>query len=111
MIKKNLIVSVKGRGKQMKHKKMLAVASVAAFTLLLAGCNTTNNKSTTATSDSIAKSSESKTKDSVDLNSLDLPQLDDKVAEDQDLVQMVTSMGNIEIKLFPKQAPKLSRTL
>lgn len=106
MIKKNLIVSVKGRGKQMKHKKMLAVASVAAFTLLLAGCNTTNNKSTTATSDSIAKSSESKTKDSVDLNSLDLPQLDDKVAEDQDLVQMVTSMGNIEIKLFPKQAPK-----
>ena len=106
MIKKNLIVSVKGRGKQMKHKKMLAVASVAAFTLLLAGCNTTNNKSTTATSDSIAKSIESKTKDSVDLNSLDLPQLDDKVAEDQDLVQMVTSMGNIEIKLFPKQAPK-----
>ncbi len=106
MIKKNLIVSVKGRGKQMKHKKMLAVASVAAFTLLLAGCNTTNNKGTTATSDSVAKSSESKTKDSVDLNSLDLPQLDDKVAEDQDLVQMVTSMGNIEIKLFPKQAPK-----
>lgn len=106
MIKKNLIVSVKGRGKQMKHKKMLAVASVAAFTLLLAGCNTTNNKGTTATSDSIAKSSESKTKDSVDLNSLDLPQLNDKVAEDQDLVQMVTSMGNIEIKLFPKQAPK-----
>ena len=90
----------------MKHKKMLAVASVAAFTLLLAGCNTTNNKGTTATSDSVAKSSESKTKDSVDLNSLDLPQLDDKVAEDQDLVQMVTSMGNIEIKLFPKQAPK-----
>ena len=85
---------------------MLAVASVAAFTLLLAGCNTTNNKGTTATSDSVAKSSESKTKDSVDLNSLDLPQLDDKVAEDQDLVQMVTSMGNIEIKLFPKQAPK-----
>ncbi|HAP3827154.1 TPA: peptidylprolyl isomerase [Enterococcus faecalis] len=106
MIKKNLIVSVKGRGKQMKHKKMLAVASVAAFTLLLAGCNTTNNKGTTATSDSVAKSSESKTKDPVDLNSLDLPQLDDKVAEDQDLVQMVTSMGNIEIKLFPKQAPK-----
>ena len=95
----------------MKHKKMLAVASVAAFALLLAGCNTTNNKGTTATSDSVAKSSESKTKDSVDLNSLDLPQLDDKVAEDQDLVQMVTSMGNIEIKLFPKQAPKLSRTL
>ncbi|MFD1031991.1 peptidylprolyl isomerase [Metaplanococcus flavidus] len=36
----------------------------------------------------------------------DFPQLSDEVAEDEALVDMNTSMGTIQIKLFPEQAPK-----
>ncbi|CAM3776760.1 peptidylprolyl isomerase [Mesobacillus zeae] len=34
------------------------------------------------------------------------PQLTTKVADNERLVEMVTSMGHIKIKLFPEQAPK-----
>ncbi|WP_422122825.1 peptidylprolyl isomerase [Planococcus sp. X10-3] len=36
----------------------------------------------------------------------ELPQLSGEVAEDEALVDMHTSMGTIQIKLFPEQAPK-----
>lgn len=86
----------------MKTKKLIAAASLAAAVLLFAACNPSNKTA----SSSASSSSSSKTEESVDLNALDLPQLDTTVAADEDLVEMVTTMGSIEIKLFPKQAPK-----
>lgn len=49
---------------------------------------------------------ESTTASSVDLNALELPQLTKDVAENEDLVEMVTNKGTIKIKLFPEHAPK-----
>ncbi|MGX7148886.1 peptidylprolyl isomerase [Enterococcus ureasiticus] len=88
----------------MKTKKFIAATALLTTLVLFAACGPKNEKKT---ADSSATSStETKASDSVDLNALDLPQLSDKVSEDEDLVEMVTTEGTIEIKLFPKQAPK-----
>lgn len=84
----------------MKKKILLTVTTLAAF-VFLGACGSTN---TTESSDSSKATTE--TSSAVDLNSLDLPQLSDEVAEDETLVEMVTSAGSIKIKLFPTQAPK-----
>lgn len=84
----------------MKKKIMLSVATLAALAVLGA-CNST---ATTKSSDS--SSATTTTSSSVDLNSLELPQLTDEVAENETLVEMVTSAGSIKIKLFPSLAPK-----
>ncbi|WP_137663936.1 peptidylprolyl isomerase [Enterococcus hulanensis] len=84
----------------MQFKKMMIGASLALSIGLLAACG--SNNATKDTKESTAKTTES----SVDLNKLDLPQLSDKVADDEYLVELVTTEGNIKIKLFPEQAPK-----
>ncbi|MBP1041772.1 peptidylprolyl isomerase [Vagococcus sp. BWB3-3] len=93
----------------MKAKKLLISLSALTLTLLLvAGCGN-GEKATGGTSSSESKTAESSTTDSketVDLNSLDLPQLSKEVADNEALVELVTSEGNIQIKLFPEQAPK-----
>ncbi|EOI00516.1 peptidyl-prolyl cis-trans isomerase, cyclophilin-type [Enterococcus moraviensis ATCC BAA-383] len=85
----------------MKTKKFIAATALLTTLVLFAACGTKNEKNTADSS-----KTETKTSDSVDLNALELPQLSDKVSEDEDLVEMVTTEGTIEIKLFPKQAPK-----
>ncbi|MBO0472695.1 peptidylprolyl isomerase [Enterococcus ureasiticus] len=88
----------------MKTKKFIAATALLTTLVLFAACGPKNEKKT---ADSSATSStETKTSESVDLNALDLPQLSDTVSEDEDLVEIVTTEGTIEIKLFPKQAPK-----
>lgn len=85
----------------MKTKKIITAAALLGALIVFAACGSkTENKADSSSS------SETKTSESVDLNALELPQLSDKVAEDEDLVEMVTTEGTIEIKLFPKQAPK-----
>lgn len=84
----------------MKTKKIFVLTSLLMGSFLFTACG--ESKSTTTAS----SSSETKTSDSIDLNSLELPQLSSEVTDDEDLVELVTSEGNIEIKLFPKYAPK-----
>ena len=84
----------------MHFKKLMIGASLALSIGLFAACGSDN--STKDTKESTAKTTES----SVDLNKLDLPQLNDKVTDDEYLVELVTTEGSVRIKLFPKQAPK-----
>lgn len=91
----------------MKHKKLFLTMSMAATLLFAAGC--TSNSSDTASSstkESTEKTTETSTVESIDLNSLELPQLNTEVADNEDLVEMVTTKGTIKIKLFPELAPK-----
>ena len=91
----------------MKHKKLFLTMSMAATLLFAAGC--TSNGSDTASSstkESTEKTTETSTVESINLNSLELPQLNTEVADNEDLVEMVTTKGTIKIKLFPELAPK-----
>ena len=85
----------------MKTKKFIAATALLTTLVLFAACGPKNEKKTADSS-----ATETKTSESVDLNALELPQLSETVSKDEDLVEMVTTEGSIEIKLFPKQAPK-----
>lgn len=80
-------------------KIILALTLFSSFAFLTA-CGNTNQTTTSSTKEKTTASSE------VDLNSLDLPQLDEGVKDDEALVELKTSEGNIKMKLFPQQAPK-----
>ncbi|WP_159721816.1 peptidylprolyl isomerase [Enterococcus sp. CSURQ0835] len=84
----------------MKIKKIFTSLTLALAIVTLAACGSGNSKTTESTTP------KKTTKKKVDLNQLALPQLDPKVSKDEYLVEMVTTAGNIKIKLFPKQAPK-----
>lgn len=97
----------------MKQHKLLKSLSILAFsTLLLAACGDKKDTDThTSTSESeTTKTSDTETaapkKSKEELDQLSLPQLSTDVAENEDLVELVTNVGNIKIKLFPELAPK-----
>lgn len=83
-------------------------ASLLAVLLMLAGCGTsTNEEATDPTSGSQTEETETETETEQDqMEDLDFPQLTTEVADNERLVEMETSMGNIKIKLFPEYAPK-----
>lgn len=87
-----------------RNKLIIASASLMAALLLFGACGNGNTNSSKGTKASTETSTSQKEK--VDLNSLELPQLNPEVAENEALVEMVTTEGNIKIKLFPEQAPK-----
>jgi peptidyl-prolyl cis-trans isomerase A (cyclophilin A) len=83
----------------MNNKKMITVLALSSLSLsLLTSCGSKDKKTETS-STSVSKEKK------VDLNSLDLPQLNDSITVDEYLVKLTTSAGEIEVKLFPKQAP------
>ncbi|MDT2827441.1 peptidylprolyl isomerase [Enterococcus viikkiensis] len=84
----------------MQLKKVMISASLVLALGLFTACKSDN--ATNNTKESSTKTTES----SVDLNKVALPQLDNKVTDDEYLVELVTTEGNVKIKLFPKQAPK-----
>ena len=85
----------------MNYKKMMMILASSTMTLtLFAACGSQEKKSSKP-----ASSSSSKVKKKVDLDSLTLPQLEASVSKDEYLVKMKTTEGEIEMKLFPKQAP------
>ncbi|MBL1228591.1 peptidylprolyl isomerase [Enterococcus sp. BWB1-3] len=86
------------------NKLFTATVSIAASVLLLAACGNGNDSSSSADSNSSTTTESSS--ESIDLNALDLPQLSEEVADNEALIEMVTSEGSIEIKLFPEIAPK-----
>lgn len=75
-------------------KKLLMPILLA--TALLAACGTEDAQQQTTEEEN---SSTAET-------AMDFPQLTDEVAENEALVEMNTSMGTIQIKLFPELAPK-----
>lgn len=89
-------------------KWMTLSASLLLSLAVLGACgsdksaNNTTDKSQTNQSSSVV----SEDNDTVDINSLELPQLSSEVADNEDLVEMVTSEGSMKIKLFPEIAPK-----
>ena len=88
----------------MKQTKLLfASASLLMSLFLLGACG---NSSTGSKTKESTKTEQSSSETKVDINSLELPQLNPEVAENEALVEMVTTEGSIKIKLFPEQAPK-----
>lgn len=84
------------------------VCMTAISLLLLTGCMKSNNETTQKTSDSHVTTKKEQTREEkiAKLNQQDLPQLDQKVRDNEYLVQIQTTKGNIEARLFPKEAPK-----
>ncbi|WP_042353867.1 peptidylprolyl isomerase [Bacillus rubiinfantis] len=85
-------------------KRLLNLFIVFAIVLMLAACGTNSKTITdqqiTSTSKMEQKKGEQKVGNSI------YPQLTTEIAENERLVEMETSMGNIKIKLFPEYAPK-----
>lgn len=89
----------------MKKSKLLLASTGLLLSLFLLGACGSSSDSKTKDSNETKQSTTAK-KDKVDLNKLELPQLNKEVADNEALVEMVTTEGNIKIKLFPEQAPK-----
>lgn len=85
------------------NKWFLGASTLVLSTMLFAACGNDNKEEAVPFNSDSAQSSE---KEKVDLNSLDLPQLNKEVADNEDLIEMVTTEGSIKIKLFPEEAPK-----
>lgn len=83
-------------------KKLLLPAIALLSAILLTGCATSDDNATTTT-DNVGDTEESLTTE--ELNDVSLPQLENHVGEDEYLVEMETTEGNIQIRLFPKYAP------
>lgn len=85
------------------NKWFLGASTLVLSTMLFAACGNDNKEEAVPFNSDSAQSSE---KEKVDLNSLDLPQLNKEVADNEDVIEMVTTEGSIKIKLFPEEAPK-----
>jgi peptidyl-prolyl cis-trans isomerase B (cyclophilin B) len=72
--------------------------------LVLAGCGTSKDKEEAAPQSTAPKTEEKEGSDQV-ANTV-YPQLSNEVSENEKLVEIETTMGNIKIKLFPEYAPK-----
>lgn len=87
----------------MKKKNIIVISIIGVLLLALIGvllflANRPKNDTASQTTQTTQSSS-------VDPNKLELPQLSSKVADDEAEVQVQTTAGNIDIKLFPKLAP------
>ncbi|MEG0253948.1 MAG: peptidylprolyl isomerase [Vagococcus sp.] len=87
-----------------RNKLLIGATSLILSIFLLGACGESKTKDTKNSSQTEQSSTAKKPK--ADLNKLELPQLNKDVAENEALVEMVTTEGNIKIKLFPEQAPK-----
>ncbi|MFR4285710.1 MAG: peptidylprolyl isomerase [Enterococcus italicus] len=83
-------------------KKKFGLVILISLGLVLGACQSKSSTTTSETKTSVTETTSS----TVDLNSLDLPQLDTTIKEDETVVLMSTTDGEIKIKLFPKIAPK-----
>lgn len=97
----------------MKNKKNVQIVALSLLILLALGAVAyLVNRSENPTSPSLSSSLSTK-KSSLDgklikqaqLNALSFPQLSTAVASDEAEIELITTAGNIDIKLFPKIAP------
>jgi peptidyl-prolyl cis-trans isomerase B (cyclophilin B) len=86
------------------NKKIAAV--LIAIMFVLAGCGTAGDKQEAEKAKEETKDDGGQADQGKVEEDLNYPQLTAEVQENERLVEMVTSMGSIKIKLFPEQAPK-----
>ncbi|CAM3462527.1 peptidylprolyl isomerase [Cytobacillus oceanisediminis] len=79
-------------------------APLLTLMLILAACGTSTEKETDNANGS--EKEETKTENQASETPDSFPQLTEEVQDNERLVEMQTSKGNIKIKLFPEQAPK-----
>ena len=72
--------------------------------LVIAGCGTSKEKEEAGPESTAPKTEEKEGSNQVE-NAV-YPQLSNEVSENEKLVEMETTMGNVKIKLFPEYAPK-----
>ncbi len=80
-----------------KNKFLLTLAIMASFTLAACSVSAKGDTQKEATSTSETK---------VDLSKIALPQLETAIQENESVVEIETTAGNITVKLFPEIAPK-----
>lgn len=85
-------------------KKILAI--LFAMMVVLAGCGTADEKQEADQQKEETTNDGGQADQSQATEDLDYPQATAEVQEGERLVEMVTSMGTVKIKLFPEQAPK-----
>lgn len=78
------------------------LAGLFAIMMVLAGCGTADEKQEADQQKEETKNAGGQAAE----ENLEYPQATAEVQENERLVEMVTSMGKIKIKLFPEQAPK-----
>jgi peptidyl-prolyl cis-trans isomerase B (cyclophilin B) len=81
--------------------KLRMMTPILILMLILSACGTSAEKETDN-----ANGSETEEKKTNNQTPDNFPQLTEEVQENERLVEMQTSKGNIKIKLFPDQAPK-----
>ncbi|WP_312468976.1 peptidylprolyl isomerase [Neobacillus sp.] len=86
------------------RKKWQMLFTLLTIVLVLAACGTSTKKEEAKSKTSTPKT-EQKEGDQQVSNAV-YPQLSTEVSENEKLIEMETSMGNIKIKLFPEYAPK-----
>ncbi|PWW29737.1 peptidyl-prolyl cis-trans isomerase B (cyclophilin B) [Cytobacillus oceanisediminis] len=84
--------------------KWSILAPLLVLMLILAACGTSTEKETDNANGS--EQEETKTENQASETPDSFPQLTEEVQDNERLVEMQTSKGNIKIKLFPEQAPK-----
>ncbi|MFP7297409.1 peptidylprolyl isomerase [Neobacillus niacini] len=85
-----------------RNLQFLLVLIIGVF--VLAGCGTSKEKEEAAPNSTANKTEEKEGSDQV-ANAV-YPQLTNVVSENEKLVEIETTMGNVKIKLFPEYAPK-----
>ena len=85
-------------------KNLLAVLIGMMF--VLAGCGASTEKQETEKAPEEAQDKGGQADQNQEDENIVYPQLTKEVQENERLVEMVTTMGSIKIKLFPEQAPK-----
>jgi peptidyl-prolyl cis-trans isomerase B (cyclophilin B) len=85
-------------------RNLKVIFSVIMIVLLLAACGTSTKKEESKSNTAAPKTEQKKGEQKV--GSTVYPQLSKDVSDNERLVEMVTTMGSIKIKLFPEYAPK-----
>jgi peptidyl-prolyl cis-trans isomerase B (cyclophilin B) len=91
------------------RKNMQIFFTLMTIVLVLAACGTSTNKEESTPKTATPKTEQKEGEQQV--TNADYPQLSTEVSDDEKLIEMETSMGNIKIKLFPEYAPKAVKNI
>ncbi|MEH7305757.1 peptidylprolyl isomerase [Neobacillus drentensis] len=86
------------------RKNLQFFITLFTIVLVLAACGTSTKKEESAPKTTASKTEQKEGEQKV--TNVVYPQLSTEVLDNEKLVEMETSMGNIKIKLFPEYAPK-----
>ncbi|MEH7076390.1 peptidylprolyl isomerase [Neobacillus drentensis] len=86
------------------RKNLQYILTLLTIVLVLAACGTSTKKEESTPKTTAPKTEQKEGEQQV--TTKDFPQLSTEVSDDERLVEMETSMGNVKIKLLPEYAPK-----